>query len=59
MSFSSFAAQVRHCHDFHHETGPACEVLRTLTMARLGVILFPCKARSLPLIIDVVDEISA
>lgn len=59
MPFSSFAAQFRHRHDFHHQASPSREMLRALAIPRLGVILLPCKTRSLPFVEHVVDEISA
>ena len=51
------SVQVRHRHNFNHQTGPACEMLRSLSSARLRVILFPREARLLPLVEDVVHQI--
>lgn len=49
--------QIRHCHNFNHQTGPACEMLRSLSSARFRVILFPREARLFPLSEDVIHEI--
>ena len=48
------SVQVRHRHDFDHETCPSREMLRSLSSARLRVILFPREARLFPLIEDVI-----
>ena len=49
--------QIRHRHNFNHQTGPAREMLRSLSGARLGVILFPREARLFPLVEDVIHEV--
>ena len=49
--------QIRHHHNFNHQTGPPREMLRSLSSARLGVILLPREARLFPLIEDVIHEV--
>ena len=51
------SVQVRHRHDFDHETRPPREMLRSLSSACLRVILFPREARLFPLIEDVIHEV--
>jgi len=46
-------------HNVHHQARPSREMLRSLPNARFRVILFPGKARFLPLVEDVVDEVGA
>ena len=49
--------QIRHCHNLHHQTRPAREMLRSLASARFRVILLPREARSFPFVEDVFDKI--
>lgn len=62
MSFTTInaplrTAQIRHAHDLHHQTSPAGEMLRTLSPARLGIVLLPSKARLLPLLIHISNQV--
>ena len=50
---------VRHPHDLHHQTCPACEMLRSLAMSCLGVVLLPREACSFPIVEDVFYKILA
>lgn len=51
--------QIRHRHNLHHQTRPPGKMLRSLPRACFRVILLPRKARLLPFIEDVFDEIIA
>ena len=46
--------QIRHCHNFNHQARPPSEMLRSLSSARLGVVLFPREARLFPLIEEII-----
>lgn len=52
-------AQVRHNHHLNNQTGPAGEMLRALSRARLRIILLPREACPFPLVEDVDDKILA
>ena len=52
------SVQLRHRHDFDHQTCPPREMLRSLSSACLRVILLPREACLLPLIEDVIHEVS-
>jgi len=51
--------QIRHSHNLNNQTSPTSEVLRALTLARLGVVLFPSKARLLPALVHGIDQVLA
>jgi len=55
----ALTTQIRHSHNLDHQTRPAREMLRALSFTRLGVILFPRKARVLPTLINSIDQIVA
>ena len=46
-------------HNLDDQTRPAREMLRTLSLARVGVILFPRETRFLPRVVDGVDQVLA
>lgn len=45
-------AKIRHAHNLHYQTGPTCEMLGPLALARFGIVLFPREAGALPFIKD-------
>jgi hypothetical protein len=51
--------EIRHSHNLDHQTRPARKMLRALPFTRLGVILFPRKARLLPTLIHSIDQVIA
>jgi hypothetical protein len=53
------STQIRHSHNLDHQTRPARKMLRALPFTRLGVILFPRKARLLPTLINSIDQVIA
>lgn len=55
----ALTTQIRHSHNLDHQTRPARKMLRALPFTRLGVILFPRKARLLPTLINSIDQVIA
>lgn len=51
--------QIRHPHNFHHQTSPPCKMRRALSLSRLRIILLPREIGFRPLVIDGFDEIEA
>ena len=55
----ALTTQIRHSHNLDHQTRPARKMLRALPFTRLGIILFPRKARLLPTLINSIDQVIA
>jgi len=53
------ALQVGHRDNLHCQAGPACKMLGALSLARLGIVLFPREACFLPTFINGMDEVFA
>lgn len=50
---------IRHSHYLDHQARPASEMLRSLSLARFGIILFPCEPCPFPFLEDVLYKVSA
>lgn len=57
MLLSPPTAQIRHRHNLNNQARPACKMLGSLPIARLRIVLFPCKACSLPFIEDILNKV--
>ena len=53
------SAEIWHRHDLDNQARPPCKMLRSLTLTRLRVVLFPRKSSLLPAIIYSIDKIFA
>ena len=56
---SSSTFQIRHAHDFNHQTCPSSEMLRALSLPGLRVVLLPSKPSFLPAFVYSLDQILA
>lgn len=52
-------AQIRHAHNLNHQTSPACEMLRALSLAGFGVVLLPRETGFRPFVVDGLDEVES
>lgn len=57
FSTNTTTTDIRHGHNLDHQTRPTGKMLRTLSLSRLGVILFPRESRFLPRIVHGIDQI--
>lgn len=56
-STTTTTTDIRHGHNLDHQTRPTGKMLCTLSLSRLGVILFPRESRFLPRIVHGIDQI--
>ena len=56
---NNFSAEIRHRHNLNDQARPPCKMLRSLSLTRLGVVLFPRKARLFPAVVYSVDQVFA
>jgi hypothetical protein len=56
---NNLSAKIWHRHNLNDQARPPCKMLRSLSLARLGVVLFPRTACLFPAVVYSIDKVFA